>query len=221
MRMSNFIVMHRFTEKNPRFVTLLLELTTGHLVRYVTQCVLARVSQWRLAPLYIYQCRAITTELLLTFHRWGHLESNFATRSQANILYNETEIYSHISYYRWVKRVPAVCLLSPWHLHLTGYIAYIWCTMWCLTTKCLNHVHVNYGLGVTLIQLSIHNRKPVNSPHKAEWRGALMITLICTRYNWPNNGDAGGIRRHRAQYDVTVMLLTYSGSHYCLGVRGC
>ena len=120
MRMSNFVVMHRFTEKNPRFVTLLLELTTGHLVRYVTQCVLARVSKWRLTPLYICQCRAITTELLLTFHRWGHLESNFATRSQANILYNETEIYSHISYYRWVKTGPWSLFSKPMTFTFNG-----------------------------------------------------------------------------------------------------
>ena len=42
-------------------------------------------------------------------------------------------------------------------------------------------------------------------PHKGQWRGALMFSLICTRINgWVNNGDAGDLRRHRAHYDVTV-----------------
>ena len=32
------------------------------------------------------------------------------------------------------------------------------------------------------------HRSPVNSPHKGQWRGALMFTLICTRINgWVNN----------------------------------
>ena len=50
------------------------------------------------------------------------------------------------------------------------------------------------------------HRSPVNSPHKGQWRGALMFSLICTRINgWVNNGEAGDWRRHRAHYDVTVM----------------
>ena len=47
---------------------------------------------------------------------------------------------------------------------------------------------------------------PVNSPRKGQWRGALMFSLICGWLNnWVNNSDAGDLRRHRAQYDVTVM----------------
>ena len=49
-------------------------------------------------------------------------------------------------------------------------------------------------------------RSPVNSPHKGQWRGALMFSLICARINgWVNNGEAGDLRRHRAHYDVIVM----------------
>ena len=47
---------------------------------------------------------------------------------------------------------------------------------------------------------------PVNSPHKGQWRGAWMFSLICTRINgWVNNGEAGDLRRYRAHHDVTVM----------------
>ena len=51
------------------------------------------------------------------------------------------------------------------------------------------------------------HRSPVNSPHKGQWRGALMFSLICTWINgWVNNGEAGDLRRHRVHYDVTIMV---------------
>ena len=47
---------------------------------------------------------------------------------------------------------------------------------------------------------------PVNSPHKSQWRGALMFSLICVWINgWVNNREAGDLRRYRAHCDVTVM----------------
>ena len=51
------------------------------------------------------------------------------------------------------------------------------------------------------------HRSPVNSPHKGQWRGALMFSLICVWINdWVNNGEAGDLRRYRIHYDVTVMF---------------
>ena len=50
------------------------------------------------------------------------------------------------------------------------------------------------------------HRSPVNFPHKGQWRGALIFTLICARINgWVNNHEAGDLRRNRAHRDVTVM----------------
>ena len=50
------------------------------------------------------------------------------------------------------------------------------------------------------------HRSPVNSPHKGQWRRALMFSLICVWINgWVNNRDSGDLRRHRAHYDVIVM----------------
>ena len=49
---------------------------------------------------------------------------------------------------------------------------------------------------------------PVNSPHKGQWRGALMFNLICVCINgWVNHREAGDLRRYRAHYDVTVMIM--------------
>ena len=51
------------------------------------------------------------------------------------------------------------------------------------------------------------HRSPVNSPHKGQWRGALMFTLIGARINgWVNNREAGDLRRYRGHYYVTVMF---------------
>ena len=51
------------------------------------------------------------------------------------------------------------------------------------------------------------HRWPVNSPHKGQWRGALMFSSICAWINgWVNNREAGDLRRHRGHNDVTVMF---------------
>ena len=60
------------------------------------------------------------------------------------------------------------------------------------------------------------HRPPVNSPHKGQWRGALMFSLICVWINdWVNNREAGDLRRYRAHYDVTLMFRYKEGmKHY-------
>ena len=55
------------------------------------------------------------------------------------------------------------------------------------------------------------HRSPVNSPHKGQWRGAVMFSLICAWINgWVNNRETGDLRRHRAHYDITVMITRLS-----------
>ena len=55
------------------------------------------------------------------------------------------------------------------------------------------------------------HRSSVNSPHKGQWSGALMFSLICAWINgWVNNREAGDLRCHGAHYDVTVMKCQYS-----------
>ena len=53
---------------------------------------------------------------------------------------------------------------------------------------------------------------PVNSPHKGQWRGALMFSLICVWIKgWVNNSESGDLRRHRGHYDVDVMETNQEG----------
>ena len=51
-------------------------------------------------------------------------------------------------------------------------------------------------------------------PSPRQWRGALMFSLICAWTNgWANNRKAVDSRRHRAHYDVIVMLSCNKEQH--------
>ena len=55
-------------------------------------------------------------------------------------------------------------------------------------------------------------KNPVNSPHKGQWRGVLMFSLICIWINgWVNNGEAGDLRRYHAI--MTSPLWTHKSHH--------
>ena len=68
------------------------------------------------------------------------------------------------------------------------------------------------------------HRAPVNSPHKDQWRGALMFSVICVWTNGlVNNRDAGDLRRYRApimmsqqwsiHYENTTVLFVMDSHH--------
>ena len=48
-------------------------------------------------------------------------------------------------------------------------------------------------------------------PHKGQWRGALMFSLICVWINvWVNNREADDLRRYRSHCDVIVMQCVWA-----------
>ena len=54
------------------------------------------------------------------------------------------------------------------------------------------------------------HRSPVNSPHKGQWRGALMFSLICVWINdWVKNREVGDLRHYCAHNDVMVMVIKH------------
>ena len=58
------------------------------------------------------------------------------------------------------------------------------------------------------------HRSPMKPPHKGQWHGALMFSLICAWTNgWVNNGEADDLRRHRTHY--YVMLILHNSSLDC------
>ena len=55
------------------------------------------------------------------------------------------------------------------------------------------------------------HRSPLSSPHKGQWRGALMFSSISVRTNGSvHNRDTGDLRRHHTRNNVIVM-------HVCFG----
>ena len=100
------------------------------------------------------------------------------------------------------------------------YISWILFQMLRLVYVCFSSIHVKGGVrrvphyDVTKWKhfprhwpfvWAIH-RLPVNSPHKGQWRGAVMLSLIWAWINgWVKNRNDGDLRRHRDHYDVIAM----------------
>ena len=62
------------------------------------------------------------------------------------------------------------------------------------------------------------HQSPVNSPHKGQCRGALMLSLTCAWINgWANNRKAGDLRRHHAHYDDSAKKL--AGHLNCVHIQ--
>ena len=56
------------------------------------------------------------------------------------------------------------------------------------------------------------HRSPVDSPHKGQWYGTAIFSLICAWTNgWANTRETGDLRRRRAHHDVTVMMTLFVG----------
>ena len=62
------------------------------------------------------------------------------------------------------------------------------------------------------------NQWLMSSPHKGQWGGALIFSLICAWTNdWANNRDVGDLRRHHRHYDVIAMTF-HKPLTYCVTV---
>ena len=78
-----------------------------------------------------------------------------------------------------------------------------WVLNCCMMTSSNGNIFPRYWPSVWGIR-----RSPGNCPHKGQWRGALMFSLICTWTNGlVNSRGVGDMRPHRAHYDVTLMCL--------------
>ena len=98
---------------------------------------------------------------------------------------------------------------------LTQYGNCIWKCPWWRHQK--EHIPRNWPF-----VRGIH-RLPMNSPHKGQWRGALICSMICAWINgWVNNRDADDLRRHHTHYDTIVMYrkLRSSWLAHSVSMRG-
>ena len=67
--------------------------------------------------------------------------------------------------------------------------------------------------------------KPVNSPHKGQWRGCFLWSAPWIN-GWLSNREAGDLRRHRVHYDVNVMFKSifvylFQILHYLITSSSC
>ena len=93
----------------------------------------------------------------------------------------------------------------------------LWCKQW-WPSWCCDHDDVikwkHFPLYCPFVW-GIH-QSPVNSPHKDQWRVALMFPLIWAWTNSSaNNQHAGDLRCHCSHYDVTVMDDLYFSVWLC------
>ena len=110
-----------------------------------------------------------------------------------------------------IRNIWLLYILLCFFVNLIWYLYLFWLNKHCLSLSLSLYEHDDfikwkhfprYWPFVRKIHLS-----PVNSPHKGQWRGALMFSLICVRINgWVNNGKIGDLRRYRANYVVFVMI---------------
>ena len=113
-----------------------------------------------------------------THHNY-HVKANTYVLSSDNTKIRHTSVYMS----NWGGSVGSVIYLESWWRHQME-------TFSALLALCAGNSPVS-----------------VNSPHKGQWRGALMFTLICAGINdWVNNREAGDLRRHLDHYDVSVMV---------------
>ena len=55
------------------------------------------------------------------------------------------------------------------------------------------------------------DRSPVDSPQEGQWLGALMVSLICPEQTFEQIIEkVGNLRRHRAHYDVFLMVIMHT-----------
>ena len=101
-----------------------------------------------------------------------------------------------------------VLLSWCWWIQCFFKCCYLICP-WSWLVSSWNHQMEAFSASLAICE-GIH-RSPVNSPHKGQWRGSVIFSLICARTNvWTNHWDTSVLRRHRVHYDVTVMLHTKS-----------
>ena len=89
--------------------------------------------------------------------------------------------------------------MESWWKYLTEISLYLWVTPLPVADSCIVSA-ASYSWWrhqMETFSESLAHRSPVNSPHKGQWRGALIFPLIYAWINaWSNNREAGDLRRH-------------------------
>ena len=104
--------------------------------------------------------------------------------------------FIYVQYFVYISKTEGVAF-SPWNKNTSLQGGCNWVSWW---------RHQMEIFPALLVLCAGNSPVPMNSPHKGQWRRALMFSLICVWINdWVNNREAGDLRRHRGHYDVNVM----------------
>ena len=126
-----------------------------------------------------------------------------------SIKHNKEQIvtFRKIGYH--TTAVIKLCCIDPWIVKHVTYILWILIISSFILGPVLTHSwwrHQMETFSALLALCAGNSPAPVNSPHKGQWRGALMFPLICVWINgWVNNSEAGDLKCYQAHYDITVM----------------
>ena len=101
-------------------------------------------------------------------------------------------------------------ILSSWSNGSMTHLPSFKVTSWSNGTHCISYYILKDRCHDDVIKWKVFPRYwPF--VRKGQWRRALMFSLICAWINdWVNTGQAGDLRRYRAHYDVTVVVLSIS-----------
>ena len=115
-------------------------------------------------------------------------------------------------------KISGIIYTASWHLvplFLVVYLFYIYCNRW--KSSWCHGIETLPGVRIFCVRIP-----PSWWRHQMETFSALLAIcagnspvpgrgcfFICGRINgWINNGEAGDLKRHRADYDVIVMITT-------------
>ena len=120
---------------------------------------------------------------LMTYRRWWWRDTGVSRGPTFHGILNEDESTGWTGHHQGVSRtghstVEAGLSWNPWWRHQMETFSCYW--------PFVRGIH----------------RPPVTSPHNGQCRGALMFLWT---NDWVNNGDAGDLRHHHAQYDHIVI----------------
>ena len=154
---------------------------------------------------HMWKCKADWPNVFLFLVFYGHIRPHyFSSRDERMQFY-----FCRLTYRAYYRNS---CNSTSRVLFIYNSLWYTWYTWWYTCLICIYIStwwrHQMEIFSVLLALCAGNSPVPVNSPHKGQWHGALMFSLICVWINgWVNNRKAGDLRCHRGHYDVKVMKL--------------
>ena len=116
-------------------------------------------------------------------------------------------LWRHCNDYLSLSLIFASCTRVHNYASNVNTTHFSWIRTCCLTIAMMTSSNGDIFRVTGPFSRGIH-RSPVNSPHKGQSPGASMFSLICTWTNsWVNHRDTGDLRRHRVNYDITIIAM--------------